>query len=184
MVDSASIEVNRRKRRAKTDRLDVEKLLTMLIRYQYGEHRVWSVVRVPSPEEEDARQLNRELRSLKKEKTRTTNRIKGLLASQGVRFEPRTELTDKKLDSIRLWDGSSLLPGLNSRLGREWAHVAFLKRQILSPGKETAGANSERERNRTWTRFASLRLCAALVSTAVGSWCESSSAGGNLTTRA
>ena len=132
VVDSASIEVNRRKRRAKTDRLDVEKLLTMLIRYQYGEHRVWSVVRVPSPEEEDARQLNRELRSLKKEKTRTTNRIKGLLASQGVRLEPGKELSDKKLDSIRLWDGSSLLPGLKSRLEREWAQVVFLKRQILS----------------------------------------------------
>jgi len=128
VVDSASIEVNRRKRRAKTDRLDVEKLLTMLIRYQYGEHRVWSVVRVPSPEEEDGRQLNRELRSLKKEKTRTTNRIKGLLASQGVRLEPGKELSDKKLDSIRLWDGSSLLPGLKSRLEREWAQVVFLKR--------------------------------------------------------
>jgi transposase len=89
-------------------------------------------VRVPSAEEEDARQLNRELRSLKKEKTRTTNRIKGLLASQGVRLEPGTELSDKKLDSIRLWDGSPLLPGLKSRLGREWAHVVFLKRQIQS----------------------------------------------------
>jgi transposase len=74
------------------------------------------VVRVPSPEEEDARQLNRELRSLKKEKTRTTNRIKGLLASQGVRLKPGTELSDKKLDSIRLWDGSPLLPGLKSRV--------------------------------------------------------------------
>ena len=118
VVDSASIEVNRRKRRAKTDRLDVEKLLTMLIRYQYGEHRVWSVVRVPSPEEEDNRQLNRELRSLKKEKTRTTNRIKGLLASQGVRLEPGKELSDNKLDSLRLWDGSPLLPGLKGRLQR------------------------------------------------------------------
>ncbi len=104
----------------------------MLIRYQYGEHRVWSVVRVPSPEEEDNRQLNRELRSLKKEKTRTTNRIKGLLASQGVRLEPGKELSDKKLDSIRLWDGSPLLPGLKGRLQRERAHVVFLKRQILS----------------------------------------------------
>ena len=132
VVDSASIEVNRRKRRAKTDRMDVEKLLTMLIRYQYGEHRVWSVVRVPSPEEEDNRQLNRELRSLKKEKTRTTNRIKGLLASQGVRLEPGKELSDKKLDSIRLWDGSPLQPGLKGRLQHECAHVVFLKRQILS----------------------------------------------------
>ncbi len=56
VVDSASIEVNRRRRRAKSDRLDVQKLLTMLIRYEYGEHKVWSVVRAPSPEEEDRRQ--------------------------------------------------------------------------------------------------------------------------------
>ena len=132
VVDSASIEVNRRKRRAKTDRLDVEKLLTMLIRYHYGEHRVWSVVRVPSLEEEDGRQLNRELRCLKKEKTRTTNRIKGLLAIHGVRLEPGTELTDKNLNSIRLWNSSPLLPGLKSRLQREWAHVVFLKGQIQS----------------------------------------------------
>ena len=131
VLDSASIEVNRRKRRAKTDRLDVEKLLTMLIRYQYGEHRVWSVVRVPSPEEEDNRQLNRELRSLKKEKTRTTNRIKGLLASQGVRLEPGKELSDKKLDSIRLWDGSPFA-GVERPPAARAGDVVFLKRQILS----------------------------------------------------
>ncbi len=130
VVDSSSIEVNRRKRRAKTDRLDVQKLLTMLIRYEYGERKVWSVVRVPSPEEEDRRQLHRELRTLKKEKTRTTNRIKGLLANQGIRLESRLELSDGRLDSIRLWNGSPLPHALKSRLQREWKHVVFLKRQI------------------------------------------------------
>jgi len=131
VVDSSSIEVNRRARRAKSDRLDVQKLLMMLIRYHYGEHKVWSVVRVPSPEEEDLRQLHRELRTLKKEKTRTTNRIKGLLASQGIRLESPMQLTEERLDSVRLWDGSPLLPGLKSRLQREWQHVLFLKQQIL-----------------------------------------------------
>src|SRR5215831_17209776 len=61
VVDSASIEVNRRARRAKTDRLDGDKLLAMLIRYHAGERRVWSVVRVPTPEQEDARRAHREL---------------------------------------------------------------------------------------------------------------------------
>jgi hypothetical protein len=83
VVDSASIEVNRRKRRAKTDRLDVRKLLTMLMRYHNGEQKLWSIVHVPSPEEEDQRQLHRELMTLIAERTRHINCIKGLLVSQG-----------------------------------------------------------------------------------------------------
>jgi transposase len=129
VVDSASIEVNRRKRRAKSDGLDVGKLMLMLIRYYYGEHKVWSVVRVPSPEEEDRRQLHRELKSLKREKTRTTNRIKGLLATQGIRLT-RLDLSDPQLNAIRLWDGKPLLEGMKSRLKREWEHVVFLKKRI------------------------------------------------------
>src|SRR5512141_2774831 len=81
VVDSSSIEVNRRARRAKTDRLDARKLLSMLLRYWAGEKDLWSVVRVPTPEQEDGRQLQREIRTLKKEKTRLTNRIKGLLGA-------------------------------------------------------------------------------------------------------
>lgn len=130
IVDSSSIEVNRRRGRAKTDKLDVAKLLLLLMRYHYGEDKVWSVVRVPSREEEDRRQLHRELRSVKKEKTRTTNRIKGLLASQGIRIEGRMDLSKPQLERIRLWDGSQLGEGLKSRLAREWQHVLFLKKQI------------------------------------------------------
>ena len=69
-VDSSSIEVNRRKRRAKTDRLDATKLASMLIRWFAGEHKVWSVVQVPPDEDEDARHLERLLGTLKKEKTK------------------------------------------------------------------------------------------------------------------
>jgi transposase len=132
VVDSSSIEVNRRKRRAKTDGLDVAKLLVMLMRHHYGEPKVWSVVCAPSAEEEDRRQTHRELRALKKEKTRTTNRIKGLLASQGIRLTGGMNLSGKQLDVIRLWDGSPLPPMLKSRLRREWEHVEFLKQQIVS----------------------------------------------------
>lgn len=130
VVDSSSIEVNRKARRAKTDQLDVQKLLTMLIRYEYGERKVWSVVRVPSAEEEDQRQLHRELRTLNKEKNRSTNRIRGLLASQGIRLPTVMDLSDTQLSSIRLWDGTALPAGLMGRLKREWDHVLFLKRQI------------------------------------------------------
>ena len=130
IVDSSSIEVNRRKRRAKTDRIDVEKLLVLLMRYYNGENRVWSIVRVPSPEEEDRRQFHRELRSIKKEKTRTTNRIKGLLANQGIRLRGRMDLSDNKLNAIRLWNGVPLKDALKDRLKREWEHCLFLNNQI------------------------------------------------------
>jgi transposase len=71
---SASIEVSRRGKNAKTDRLDVEKLLTMLLRYHAGESRVWSVVHVPSLAAEDQRHLHRQLLALKGERTRYVNR--------------------------------------------------------------------------------------------------------------
>lgn len=119
VVDSASIEVNRRKRRAKADRLDGRKLLRMLIRHESGEKGVWSVVRVPSVEAEDARHLHRELTAVKRDRTRVANRIKGLLAGQGVRLEVRKDLL-QRLEEVRLWDGSVLPPGLRARLERAW----------------------------------------------------------------
>jgi len=73
VVDSGSIEVNRRRRRAKSDGLDARKLVTMLVRYHAGESRVWSVVRIPTVEQEDRRQLHRELRMWKQERGRVTS---------------------------------------------------------------------------------------------------------------
>ena len=132
IVDSASIEVNRRKRRAKADKLDADTLARMLIRYDYGEHRIWSVVRVPSVEEEDRRQLNRELATMEKEKTRTNNRIRGLLATQGIRIKGKLDLSDSQLGRIRMWDGRPLAPGLKDRIRREWERLVFLTEQILA----------------------------------------------------
>ena len=83
VVDSSSIEVNRRSRRAKSDRLDAGKLAAMLLRYHAGETKVWSVCRIPDVADEDRRRLHRELIELKDERTRHINRIKGLLANQG-----------------------------------------------------------------------------------------------------
>lgn len=130
IVDSSSIEVNRRKRRAKTDRLDAEKLLLLLMRYHHGEDKVWSILRVPSVEEEDRRQLHRELRTVKNDKTRTINRIKGLLATQGIRLGSRLDLSDKRLEAIRLWNGAPVSTALKDRLKREWEHSLFLNKRI------------------------------------------------------
>jgi transposase len=138
VVDSSSIEVNRRRRRAKSDGLDVRKLLGMLVRYHAGEPKVWSVVRVPTVDEEDRRQLHRELRTLKKERTRVTNRIQGLLANQGIRLS-QTRDVGARLEGMRLWDGSPLPAGLRARLQREWEHAQFLRGKI---------AELERERQR------------------------------------
>jgi transposase len=129
VIDSASIEVNRRQRRAKTDRLDVRKLLTMLLRHMAGERKVWSVVRVPSIEEEDRRQLHRELTTAKQDRTRVINRIQGLLAGHGVQLALQGDV-DAQLEQAHQWDGSPLPPALLSRLKRAWQQVGFLTTHI------------------------------------------------------
>ena len=101
----------------------------MLVRYHAGESKVWSVLRVPTVDEEDRRQLHRELRTLKRERARVTNRIQGLLASQGIRA-PKSRDLGARLEGIRLWDGSPLPTGLRARLQREWKHAQFLHEKI------------------------------------------------------
>lgn len=130
VVDSASIDVKRRHRRLKTDRIDVLKLLAMLVRYHNGEADVWSVVHVPSPEAEDARHLHRELLTLKSERTRVTNRIRGLLAAQGLSPSSLARGFPDQLEVMRLWDGSPLGPQLHQRLLREWHHRTQLTERI------------------------------------------------------
>ena len=129
VVDSASIEVTRRAKRAKTDKLDVKKLLTMLIRYDSGEQKVWSVVHVPSIEAEDSRHLHRQLRTFKSDRTRHINRIKGLLVGQGMRLPVKADFLER-LEKVRLWDGRSVPPGLRSRLEREYACYQFVAEQV------------------------------------------------------
>jgi transposase len=130
VVDSASIEVNRRQRRAKTDRLDAAKLLNLLLRYHGGETKVWCVVRVPSASAEDARQLHRELEELKEERTAHGNRIKGLLASQGLSVPAVDKGFAQWLAQARLWDGSAVPEDLQRRLLREQERGHVLERQI------------------------------------------------------
>jgi transposase len=129
VMDSASIEVNRRYRRVKTDRLDVGKLLNMLVRYDQGETKVWSVVHVPKMEEEDQRQLHRELMSLKREQTHHINRIKGLLSTQGIVMEVKTRFLEE-LQRAQLWDGSCVPPALHILLVREHERLRLVREQI------------------------------------------------------
>src|SRR5918998_3844273 len=129
VVDSSAIEVSRRQRRAKSDGLDVRKLLSMLMRYHHGERKVWQVVKVSSVEAEDQRHLHRDLETLKRERASTTTRIKGLLSSQGLRLTSLNKLPEQ-LDALRLWDGSPIPPGLRQRVLRVYAHHQFLSEQI------------------------------------------------------
>jgi transposase len=129
--DSASIEVNRRRRRAKSDGLDVRKLLSMLLRYAQGERQVWQVVKVPSVEAEDQRHLHRDLETLKQERASTMTRIQGVLSSQGIRVTSLTQLPEQ-LEALRLWDGSPLPPGLRRRVLRVYAQYTFLSEQIAA----------------------------------------------------
>jgi len=87
VVDSSSIEVNRRARRAKSDGLDAAKLYEMLVRYAAGEQRVWRVVRVPTVEQEDARRLHRELERLNKERNAHVSRMRSLAVLHNVHLE-------------------------------------------------------------------------------------------------
>jgi transposase len=128
VVDSSSIEVNRRQRRAKSDRLDAEKLLSMLLRYAGGETKLWSVVQVPTPEEEGARQLHRELLTLQRQATEHTNRIKGLLASCGLAIEIDRHFP-KRLKELRQWDGTPVSEALRQRLLREFERMQIANRQ-------------------------------------------------------
>src|SRR5262249_55482513 len=131
VVDSSAIEVNRRRRRAKSDGLDVRKVLSMLLRYAHGERQVWKVVKVPSVEAADHRHLHRDLETLKQERASTMTRIEGLLSSQGLRVPSLTKLPEQ-LDVLRLWDGSPLPPGLRRRVLRVYAQYTFLSEQIAA----------------------------------------------------
>lgn len=137
VVDSSSIEMPRRGKRAKTDRLDGRKLLAMLLRYRSGEDDVWRVVRVPTEEEEDGRHLHRGREALKSERTRMINRIKGLLASQGIRLQGRGSV-GLDLEKVRRWDGQPLPAGLQARVRIERERLEVVDKQIYEVERERA----------------------------------------------
>ena len=128
VVDSASIEVNRRARRAKTDRLDALKLVRMLVRAWCGERRVWSEVRVPSVADEAARQVSRERTALTQDQTRLVNQMRSWLATWGCALparRPRGWWT-----AVRDWAGVALPAEVQARLARAEARLTVLAAQI------------------------------------------------------
>lgn len=130
VVDSASIEVNRRARRAKTDRLDALKLVMMLVRVCQGETRVWSEVRVPTVAHEAARQVSRERTALTQDQTRLVNQLRGWLATWGATLPSRrrgswwTRVCD--------WAGAALPAEVQARLARAEARLQGLEAQIAA----------------------------------------------------
>jgi transposase len=129
VVDSSSIEVNRRQRRVKTDRVDTGKLLSLLQRWAAGETKVWSVVHVPSIEAEDARHLVREIETVHATWTAQRNRLHGLLAAHGV-VVPLTRRFAAVLETAPTGDGRPLPPGLRARLLREWVAYQTIDQRL------------------------------------------------------
>lgn len=130
VVDPASIEVERRKRKRKTDRLDAAKLATRLVRYHEGEPKVWSVARVPSPEQEDARRLHRERERLLKERKAHQSRIRSLMATMG-RDAPKV-LSVKMVD----WASEPLPLDMRAEIEREQDRFRLVCEQLRTVEKE------------------------------------------------
>jgi transposase len=131
VVDPASIATSRRRRRAKTDRIDGEVLLRALLAYECGEPRVCAMVKAPTPEEEDRRRLCRERKALTNERVLHVNQIKGLLFSQGVAgYEPLRRDRRQRLEELTTGDGRPLPSHLKAQIGRELDRVELLLEQI------------------------------------------------------
>ena len=131
VVDPASIATSRRRRRAKTDRIDGEALVRALLAYKRDEPRVCAMLRAPTPEEEDSRRICRERKTLTVERIRHVNRIKGLLFSQGISgYDPLRRNRRQQLDELKTGDGRPLPPHLKAQVSRELDRLELLIEQI------------------------------------------------------
>jgi transposase len=131
VVDPASIATSRRRRRAKTDKIDGEALVRALLAYKRGEPRVCAMVKAPTPEEEDRRRLCRERKVLTAERVRHVNRVKGLLFSQGiVGYEPLRRDRRARLEELQTGDGRPLPKHLKAQIRRELDRLELLLGQV------------------------------------------------------
>lgn len=157
VIDSASIEVNRRSKRAKTDRLDVLGLVDLLARHLAGSRKpVFSVLTVPPEEAEDLRHLGRELKLLKQDRTRVGNRIKGLLANQGLTIDRKQDLAEQ-VGGLRLWNGAPLPPHLRARLERYVSDYRYYTERIQGIERERKAllrANESAATEKVWRLLA------------------------------
>ena len=144
VLDPASLQVNRRPRRVKTDRIDALTLLRALIALDRGEHHVCAVVRIPSLQEEDARRSHRERLRLVRERTAHINRIKGLLFGQGIRgVEPARRRTRIDFNALTTAEGCPLPERLRRELEREYVRLDLIENQIRVLEKERDEADAQ-----------------------------------------
>ncbi len=130
VVDAASVATSRRRRRAKTDRIDGEALVRALLAYKRGEPRVCAMVQVPAPDEEDRRRVSRERKTLTAERVEHVNRIKGLLFAQGITYEPLHRNRRQRLQELRTGDGRPLPEHLLRQISRELDRLELLLEQV------------------------------------------------------
>jgi transposase len=143
VLDPASLQVNRRARRVKTDRIDALALLRALMAIDRGDRYVCAVVRVPTREEEDARRPHRERQRLVRERTAHINRIKGLLFAQGIRgIEPKLRSSRIDFSVLRTAEGDPLPDRLRRELEREYARLDVVERQLRAVEKERDEADA------------------------------------------
>jgi transposase len=140
VLEPTSVLVNRRARRAKTDRLDAEGMLRVLAAWLGGDRQVCSMVRVPTPEEEDAKRPHREREHLVQEKLRLVNRIEALLFTQGIRARPSLRSWERDLAELRTGDGRALPPLLRAELDRLRRRLVLILELISETEAERAEA--------------------------------------------
>lgn len=137
VVDAASIATSRRRRRAKTDKIDGEALTRALLAFKRGEPRVCAMVRAPDPEDEDRRRICRERKVLIAERVRHVNRVKGLLFAQGVSgYQPLRKDRRKRLEELQTGDGRELPRHLKAQVDRELDRLELLLEQIATVENE------------------------------------------------
>lgn len=137
IVDPASVATSRRRRRAKTDRIDGEALVRTLLAYKRSEPRVCAMVKAPTPQEEDRRRMCRERKVLVGEQITHVNRIKGLLFSQGITgYEPLRRNRRARLEELQTGDGRELPEHLKRQISRELDRLELLLDQIKTVESE------------------------------------------------
>src|SRR5262245_46074808 len=139
VVDSSSIEITRRAKQVKTDRIDGAKLLRLLLRHWGGERDMWHVVHVPSRELEDVRHANRTRTTLQVERTRYRNRIHGLLMLHGVRLRIDRTLP-ARLSEVRDWAGQLLPAGVQQRIRTMWTLLTAVETERVQARRDEAQA--------------------------------------------
>jgi transposase len=155
-IDSSSIETPRGRKHVKTDRIDVEKLLDLLLRYCLGFRKAFRIVRVPSEEAEAGQRLHREDEFLVRQRARVSNRLKGLLVTQGITEVPLKREFEDWLEEAQTWNGSDLSDALKTEISRLYEQYQLMNAQIAEVEQayqqellsDTAVANKRRQLER------------------------------------